>query len=451
MSSILDVVAAQLEVVGPQVENYVATTTVLGDLVKKAEKTSQISRYLYRKVIKNYMGGVSAKYSGDGGAFPAGSGMNVISITSAYFYNMRSYTITDEEVDTTSSAGQSRINVMAEQVADAMIGAGQDEDIQLHTNGNGVLTNSASASADSTHLTFNGTTDTLKTNLIREGMSVDVWDTTLATKRANGPYQITQVDKTSQTVTFGTAPTGLAATDRLVWPLIDAYGPSTPTSFSSTFPLTGVAAGIGGDSFRHGYKYCNAVTTTDYFYGKLKSAYPQFISNRVNAASNLISWSHGRLGIDAVLERYQDAAAVARLVGFAHPAQIKSIEDLNVQLNTIMVTNGQDVTRVSDRAAFDRNLGTSTQYCSLAVYKDARQNRDRVDFISTDHIERTQLFPTGFQEGGDGTGRYLFRNRNSSGRPVASQDFFVRSAFDWLWTKPGANFYIDSLTVPPGY
>jgi hypothetical protein len=466
MSDVRDIVSSMIETVSPNLEDYIQASSIFSDIVKGSEKAVQVSRYGWRHPIKLYMGGASAKVSANGGSagvFPVGTMMNITHIVGAYFTGIRSYRIPDEAIDATSTEGQARVRALGEQIADAMEGQGQEDDIALHTSGTGILTNNSSAPVPagggtaSTTLTFGSATDYLRTARLRVGMSIDIWSSDLTTKRtATQPLQIIAMDPSSGVVTLNqsvtvnnsaNSPNG----DVITFVALDAYGPSTPVSFQSTYPQLGASFpqyGIGGDSWRHGLPYANDVTTTNYFFSRLKSTRPEFLCNRVNGNGNALDWAVGRIGQDKVTARFGTKQDPGNLVGLANTAQFFAIENLDIAASKIDVTGNK--TTSTDLAAFQRKAGRSVSYCGVQFYLDPRMAQDRLDTFAKDCIYKIQLHPTQFVDGGD-SGKNLFRVRASGGQPTSELEFYVKSAFDYAFTFPGKQFYADNLQVDSRY
>lgn len=468
MSDVRDIVSAQLEVVAPNLEDYIQSASVFGDIVESSAKAVQVSRYGYRHPVKLYMGGASSKVSWNegtsgSGAFPVGTMMNVTHLSGAYYTQVRTYRIPDEAIDTTSSEGQSRINALSLQIADAMVGQAQEDDIGLHTDGTGVLTNSSSAPAvagggtASATITYAGATDYLRTAKLRVGMAVGLWSQDLTVQRTfTAPLVIIAINPATGVVTFNqTVTLNDSATssvgDVITFAGLAAYGPSTPTSFGANYPFTSGAIpqyGVGGDSWRHGLPYANDTTTSNYFYGRLKSTRPEFLGNEVDAGGLGIDWALGRIGQAKVNARFGQAQNPQMVMGLAAEAQIAAIEDLDIAASVIQHPNGgEGQTQVKDLAAFERKVGRSIPYCGIKHYLDPRQPKNRIDYFAADCIYKIQLHPTQFVQGGD-SGQYLFRCRYATtAQPISAVEFFVKSNYDFLFSFPGRHFHITNLLV----
>ena len=197
---ILNTVASQLEVVLPDIQEInAAENDQLYGRVKTTAKVEKISRYLLRWVIETGIGGNFAKVNANGGTLPTGTQLTQKYLLAGYFNSAIAFALTDEQMKISGPSQQAIVDIAARQMAKAMIAQNSYDDVTFAQSGTGILTNSSSAITNSTNatMTFNASTDTLKVNLLFEGMCVDVWDTTGATVRFAGtgaPLIITAID-----------------------------------------------------------------------------------------------------------------------------------------------------------------------------------------------------------------------------------------------------------------
>lgn len=449
--SVTQTVSAQLERVHPKVQNYIDTSENLHALFKKAgaDDGITVSRYLYRVPWKRYQSGVLSKYANDGGAYPTGDAPTLASFTAGYFTFALAYQLTQEMIDTMESDTQARVNIMTDTIQGAIQEMDIYMDIFLHGDGTGKLTNAASTGTATT-LVFAGTTDYLGVKRVRPGSYVDVWDSTGVTKRANGPYKVASVDWPSKTVTFATGPTGIATTDLLTVAGLDSYGPSAPTSFSATWPASGLTNGPGldGDSFIHGIAYSNDATDGNYFLGKLKSTYPELKSVAVSAANNPLTFQHGILGLHQLIERRGKEIA-PKLRGIAPLSAAAQQQYLGMA-----ISNWPNNNKPVDQAGGRTNYTDTFDFCGISCILSNRQAANRFDFVSPDNFRRIQTKPIGFVKNPDGSGYLHPTYSNPSGTTVsrtAGVQFWVSAAMDYACFDPGASFYISGFTPPDGY
>jgi hypothetical protein len=262
--------------------------------MKRVEKVNERA---YKILQKKYAGGTLQKIDYDGGSLGVGSGPASVQMFGGIFYGtfgieLTSKLMSQTEVKGTGMTGGAAINAFAESVGEAMQTMVYHMDRYLFTSGNGVLTAPASATgtwSGGITYTFNGPTDFVNCNWLKEGMAVHIWDTNLATPkpqaspRTGYPFIIDSIDWASRTVSLiGTPSVAAASTDRLtVVGLAGNGGPATPSTFTSGYPLTPAS----GDSWIHGIPYAHDDTGANYFLGVQKSTRPQLLPQKVDAAS----------------------------------------------------------------------------------------------------------------------------------------------------------------------
>jgi hypothetical protein len=448
MATIVDTVLAQKEVVESKLQTWFESSDQVAGKVKKSADAKKISRYGYRFVVQQYRGGTFGKLVLSEGDMGTGSGMKVTSFTAGYFGSRHSFRVSFEQKATSSTDAQSVVDVWQKTLAEAIVESQVTDDITFHTDGTGKLTNASSASS-STTLTFAGTTDTLGVNRLREGMAVDVWDSTGATKRAGGPYTISNIDYNGKVVTFTGAVTGITSGDILAFVGMDAYGPSSLTSFSSTWPGGGLTsnAGLTGDSFRHGMYYSNDNTTANYYPGRQKSSISQLIPAYVNASSSALVFQYGQQILDQLVQR-RDKDVVKGLQGIAHMSQRAQVFNIGTAISNKLIS-GTEFGKSLDLNPSNSGYSDSFDFCGIPCMVSKRQYRDRFDFLNFDTWGRAQLFDTQFYD--DGSGRTVYPVRNSSGNLVTAMEMHLVQAYDFFNRDPGSAGYIYSLSVPSGY
>lgn len=448
--SVTDVVPAQIEKVRQKLQPIFESSSEVSSMIKKAGGDKvDISRYLYRIPLQLYRGGNFHKYNADGGSLGFGTGMSLSSLQAGYITTVRSYRVTDEESDTSATSAQSVVNVFQKTLADAMTEAQIDDDITLHTDGTGILTNQSSATS-STSITLAATTDTLGVNRLREGMCVDVWDATGATKRAptsgSAPTFITNIDYNGKVVTLSQSIASITSTDILAFPNLDIYGPSTLTTASSTWPGQGLSNGPGltGDSFRHGVFYANDATTSNYYLGKLKSTISQLLATHISASSALFSFGLVLQGLDAITQR-RDKEATKGLRGIAHMKQRQAIFQIGINISNIFLKAGDSQGKMPD--LMPNNIGYTDMFylCGVPVMVSKRQYNDRIDFIVPNLWGRAQTHDIRFKTV---AGSNVFPVYGTDGTMSASREFHIEQAFDFVDYDPGVGFYVDTLAVP---
>jgi hypothetical protein len=438
--TIVDTVSAYIETVRPNLEKYFEASDQIASWIKKSTAAEKVNRYLYRIPVQKWNGGVFSKLQLSEGTVPSGNGMALTKLTAGYFGSSHSFRVSFEQKESTNTV----INVFQEQLKNAILESQVQDDITFHGDGTGKLTNAASTGT-STTLTFADTTDTLGINRLREGMTVDVWDSAGSTLRSGGPYQITNINYATKTVTFASAPTGMGTTDLLAVANVDVYGPSTPTSFSSTWPGDALTnnPGLTGDSFRHGLYYANDDTSANYYLGVQKSALPQLIPVRVNASSSALVFNHGQQMLDQMMQRF-DKDIIKGIRGISHFTQRRQVFNIGTAIATKFVS-GTQFGQSLDISASNRNYDDTFDFCGVSCAVSKRQYTDRFDFINPEKWLRAQLFETKFLE--DGNGNTIHMVRNGDGNLVMAFEFHVVQGYDFACVMPASGAYISNLST----
>ncbi len=440
---------ANIEKVRNKLQDYFESSDHISGLIGKGQgETETISQKLYRIPVRLFRGGTYQKFSADAGDMGSGSGMKIDKLTAGYIYTNYVVETSLEAIDTTSKPGQAVVNVFAKQLSEAMDEIKVYDDIAFHTDGSGILTNSASDigtwSGGDTY-TFANTTDYLGVGRLREGMVVSVFDYLATTKRVTSPasgLQIDHIDYTNKIVYFNGTVTGEVGNTSGTGDVLTFANITSDTSmqsFSSTWPAT-----LTGDSFRHGFRYSNDATTTNYYLGQLKSAMTALLPTRVNASSAL-TFQHVLLGQDGVIQR-RDESVLKGMIGIAHMSQRAAVHNLSISLNTVLRTDKP----MGSVDLMPSNTGYTDTFdiCGFKTYLSKREDRSRLDFINPKVWGRAQLHDTKFHEVG---GKTVFESRTSSGTLKAAQHFIITQAYDFCNYDPGAGFYCDNLTLPSGY
>ncbi len=444
-ADILDTISSHLEQVAPRIAQYWQFDDSLASKIA-APTRAKATRYLYRIPVERYPGGTLMKYSANRGDMGSGTGMKLTHLTAGFIDSILNCEVTQEQIDLSESSEQARISVMSKQMADAMKVLNAHDNIDLHGDGTGKLTDSSSAKPSTTTLTFDGATDYLNCNRLFDGRAVDVWDSTGATKRSGGPYIITAIDWDGNIVTFDSAVTGLASGDLLSVYNVDTYGPSSLTSFSSTWPGGALvtAAGLTGDGWRHGLEYCNDATTTNYYLGRLKSSIPQLLPIEVDASSNPLTFSHGELAKNLSIQRRGESILNGMSV-VMHMNQLHRLKDTNTTISRIAI---QGAHKLVDHMPNDGYKGDFT-FADLPACLSRIHRKNRVDSFTPRLWGRVQGHPAKFHEV---NGIKIFPKISSTtGNMLAAQEFRLKQKFDWVNEDPGAAFFISSCQVDSAY
>ncbi len=448
---VIQTTATQLEMVRKtMVELYNDSDQIAGKVRAAKGGRVTVSRYLYRIPLELYLGGNFHKINMDGGAMGTGTGMANTYVTAGFISTARSYIVTDEQASTTGTTEQSNVNVMARQLAKAAHQAQIDDDITLHQDGTGKLTYLSSATNGTTTLTFADPADNIGINRLVQGMTVDAWDATGATKRVptsgTAPTYITNIDYANNIVTLSQSIASLTSTDILAFPNLDVYGPAALTSFSSTWPGGALTNGPGltGDSFRHGIYYANDTTTSNYYLGRLKSTISQLLPSGVDGSSSALTFDMVLKGLDLITQR-RDQSAMKGLMGIYHMKQRRSLFGQGVNISNW--NRGQSGVQkempdlMPSNTAYDATFDT----CGVACTVDLRQYTNRVDYVNFDLWGRAQTEDLHFKKVG---GQTVFPVFDGDGSMTTQVQFHMVSEFDYCCFDPGIGLVISNLLVP---
>lgn len=444
MATVTDVVSPQLEKVEKKLQIlFDSNEGTVSKLIGKGSKEITISRYLYRIPFMQYRGGSYAKVNNDGGARPTGTGMKLSKFTAGYLTSNYGIQVTQEQEQTTATSEQATVNVFDRQVAEAMLGCRQYGEVELFTDGTGVLTGASSASAASS-LTFATASDAIGITRLFEGMQVDVWDTTLATKRATGSGlspTIISINYASKLVTFDTTITGVTTTDKIAIAGLDAYGPSSLTSFSSTWPGGGLtnAAGLTGDSWRHGIPYANDATASNYYLGVIKSTVPQLLAANVAAASANLTYEMGLRVRDQLIQK-RDGSVNDSSVWIGNMSQRRTLASDFMNISNFPRSGNA---KMPDKLPSNTEYSSEIEYAGRPFITSKRQPLDRLDLITPSNWFKTQSSEIGFAKTRDG--RRFFEGRNSSGAVLTYQQAWIQAAYDTGTYDPGIGGFISGL------
>lgn len=448
-----DLYSAMIETVAQKTPLLMEQTDTINKMIKPAQ-VEKISDRLCRVPLIRYIGGVFQKFDADGGVIGSGSGMVTTHMMVGYQYFNYGVSITNRTRDTTADTGQSRINAFAFQQAQALKEISVYDDIMLHTDGTGLVTNESSAITGSTGLTFAGNAgttypipyhgsalqDSLGVNLLREGMAVEVFSSNLATKRANAtrpglPAIIQNIDYDARSVTLDSTITGLTQGDRL------AFTGLTPTlaTAQSTWPLS-------GDSSRHGIPYVNAVATSWYYNGILRSTLNQFNPVAYNAQGQFLTHNHILIARDRLFQK-RDGSVFQGLFGIMSMAQRAQLFNIGISISE---WHRQTNDKMIDLMPSSMNYEESVVAAGIPHYISKRQPRNRVDYINPSKLwGKAMLFDWRPKKFGDNG--YLMPMWNSTAQLVAAEQMFWESAYDFFCYDPGGQMVIYNVGVQSGY
>jgi hypothetical protein len=261
-------------------------------------------------------------------------------------------------------------------------------------------------------------TDGFNARLLRFGMRINIYDSTLATQRTN-PGNLPKIifyDLVNKTVQINQTVPGITATDLVV---VAGVAGANPTSI-------------------FGVKYHHNSASTGTWLGFNRATTPEIRANRV-AAGGAFTLPLARLAINRVGDRVGEDT-VRKVKAWMHPCQKQAYEQVG-QLVSIIHKQPKD-------EALDMYFGDNMQMAGAPVETSFSWDKTRIDFVYEETWGRAEMHPCKFY---DVDGRKIFELRGASGGVATSQVFYITIAFQEFVRNPAACVYIDTLTIPAGY
>jgi hypothetical protein len=365
-------------------------------------------------------GGQFGQFDPDGGDLGVGDGptfdkavTNVVYIKHAIQWTKKAEWATDEK-------RKAVISTFRHLMATSMNEFRRNTDSLCMTAGNGVLGTITSVSTGAGVDTYTLTTDGYGARLLRFGMPICVYDSTLATQRttvvgANTSSKLTFHDGPNKQVKV-LAFTGAQAGDKIV---VSGVTGASPVSMN-------------------GVPYHSSNASSGTWLGFDRSLTPEIRANRVNAAGTL-ALPHARLALNKIGDRI-GIARNFKPVAWMHPCQKQAYEELGMLVSIIQKTAKDE--------ALDLYFGDNMQLAGAGIKTSYSWDKARIDFILGEQWGRAELHPAKFYEV---EGRKIFELRGTSGGVATSMVFYLVAAFNLFNKNPASASYIDGLTVPSGY
>jgi hypothetical protein len=361
-------------------------------------------------------GGVFQYFNADGGDLGRGGGPLLDKAVVSCVFMSENIEYTKLAQWSTDDDRKSVINAVRRMTATALDELRRQIDAQLMQSGNGVVGVVTTVATASGVDTYTLTTDGFGARLVRYGQPVQLFDTTLATRRGSGT--ITKWDVENKTIEVTPAIAGAVATDKLV-----VQGISSPASLPA---LLGVP-----------YHHSNASSGT--WLGFSRSATPEIRSNRVNAGGSSLTLPLPRLALNKIGNRL-GIDNNFRPVAWTHPAQKQSYEEIGQLVSFIDKSGGK-----SD--SLDMYF-EKMQMAGAPVKESYNWDKTRIDFVVEEVWGRAEILPVGFYTT---DGRKIFELRGQSGGVATADIFYMVVGMQTFVMNPAATAYIDNLAVPAGY
>lgn len=309
------------------------------------------------------------------------------------------------------------IDAFQRAVAKAMPEFRRQVDSSCMTAGDGVLGTITSVAVSAPNSTYTLTTDGFGARLLRYGQTINVYNSTLATRRTTGEgVKINLHDLVAKQVRVPTV-AGEVAGDKLV------VGNLTAT------PPTWLA----------GVPYTNSAASTGSWFSLDRATNPEIRANEVVAGTGF-TLPFARLAVNKIGDRIGIDEDV-NLEAWQHPCQVQAYEDYAQQVSII----NKEAREQGVNLYFNDNM----QMAGAPVKKSFSWDKTRIDFLSMKLWKRAEMHPPGFYRSSDG--RRMFELRGSSGGVAAGDIFYIVASWNLYSPNPAGNAYVSSLTVPSGY
>jgi len=412
------VVGAEMERVTPIVNALYDIDDTFYSMVDKESNVERISTRDMRIPMKLRPGGFFGHYDPNGGSLGLGGGptfdkavINTVHLRYACQWTKKTEWSTDDPK-------KAVVNAFKELMADAMPEFRRHSDSLCMQAGTGVLgTISAVTTAAGVDTVTLGT-DGFGARLLRYGLKVNVYDSTLATNRTPAVEpEITFYDSPNKQIKLTPATTSIQAGDLIV---VSGLSGANPVSL-------------------YGVPYHNSNASTGTWLGYDRALTPEIRANRVNASGDL-ALPFARLAVNKVGDRVGNLRK-RKFRAFMHPCQIQAYEELGQLVSLIQ--------KQAKEEGLDLYFNESMQMAGAPVVPGMYSwDKKRIDFLDIAMWGRAEMKSPGFYEV---AGRKIFELRSQDGSVKTSQIFYIVASWNLFLKNPASSVYIDNLTVPTGY
>lgn len=367
-------------------------------------------------------GGISGGVDLDGGSNVVGTAdlFDVATVTTTARAHTRQ--LTRRAIEATKSDSQAFLNYLKDQVGKSMQGYKWQLDREMQRDDSAVLATLVSNTAGSVYRTHDLTTPSntpFGSQLIYDNNAYDIYDSTLATLRAGGPYFLLQqggVDYVNRKATFTAAITGYAANDVMV--------------------VTGkVNDGIFGLDY-------HLKSSTSGSWQSILRTNPYVVPRSVDAGGAMLALDHIRLAKNAVILRKGSSELPAKLTPYTNVHQIHAYENL---VQSVMVVNKTPAGNQSADLFFD-----NMTMLGMKPMENANARPDHIKFLEMGTYGWTVLKPLGFYEDPDGATVFPVYS-TTNGVPKNSFWFQVDAEMQFYCQDVTNQVFISGLGIPSGY
>lgn len=412
------VVALELERVNPKVPTLFDRDGTFYATIEK-RPVEIVSNRDMRVPLEIRPGGNSGHFDPDGGDLGRGDAPVYDKAVVSPLFLKHAVEVTTLSQWATDDRRKAVLNSFRQTVAKSMAEFRRFVDSLCMTAGQGVLGTVSAVSNAGGVDTVTLDTDGFGARLLRHGQTVNYYDSTLATNRTSGAEKkISFHDLVNKQIKTATT-AGLVAGDKVV-----AQG------LSATPPVS--LLGIP-------YHHSNASTGT--WLGFDRSTNPEIRANRVSGNSAFLTLPLPRLAMNRIGDRI-GMENIGNPEAWMHPCQVQSYENLGMLVTQLNQTG--------EGKGLDLYFGGAMQMAGAPVKKHFSWDKTRIDFVLKSVWGRGVMHEAGFYKI-EGSDRFVYEVRGSSGGVATSNIFYIVSAFNVFMNNPAGASYIDTLKVPSGY
>lgn len=409
-----DVIALELERVLPKIRVLYETDDMFYANIAKQD-VEKISNRQMRVPLEMAPGGSFQYFNADGGDLGRGGGPSWDKAVVQCVFMSENIEYTKLSEWGTDDARKAVVQTTRRLVSRAFLELRRQLDAQMQQNGTGAIGTITTATPSAGVDTYVCTTDGFGVRLMRQGQTIQVFDSTLITLRGSGV--ITSWDVENKTVQVTPSISGATTGDRIV-----TNGISTPTALPGLY----------------GVPYHDSNASTGVWLGFDRSTTPAVRASAVNAASSALTLPLPRLAINKIGNRV-GLDNNFRPNAWMHPAQKQAYEEIGQLVSQIW----KDPKEQKLDMYFD-----GMQMAGAPVKEHFNWDQTRIDFVSNDVWGRGEILPLGFYTT---DGRKIFEIRGASGGVATADIFYLVNGIQTFVNNPAACSYIYALAVPSGY
>lgn len=439
MATNADVVGAYLEKVRPKLQPLMEMTGTIGQKIKKGGEQHKISTWsqtlssgqtlaAFRVQLQRYEGGDYGTYDPNGGDLGSGSMTRVDFMSMGHFPDRVAIQIPLLAAQSSASSEQSVIDVVKYQLKMALKTYGVYYDTGIAQDGTGVLaTANGTGSPATTNPTYN-----LEANygaqLLRRNQTVDIYDSTLASKKKAG-VRIATMSPGSKTCSITAAASDGAA-----------YANTDVIAFAGMTPTLAVG------SWRNGIQTFNNSATSGYTLGLDRSVVDGLVSQSYAAGGAKLNADMFLLLSD-LRTQVRDEEELAGTEGIAHMSQRASWYKEGQIISEWYRGNAD---KMPDLVPKEIKHDTTFQAAGVVHTVWKKQRRDRIDWFIPKNYCRAVLHDATYYQTPEGQKFFTLRN-STTANPAAGFQAFVIADDNLVDVDPGAGAFISGLQILSGY